>query len=135
MTTSLVHVLHSVCARGRDESVRVTVDPCAHILWNAVTVRRLYGGTRVRVRRADGRVHNLALKRIPPAWFTVQAPWRQRIVRMRVRAVRRSETAADEVRGELLRSLATTQHGGKDLLRALTFQDLEVVWQRVPTLA
>lgn len=77
----------------------------------------------------------MRLRDVKPAMFTAQASWSKRIVRMRVLKVQTNELMVDEVRRELLLTLATTQHGGKAVLKTMGFVDLEVMWARVPTLA
>ena len=131
-STSLVHVLVQAAASGAP--VRMRVHAGSSVQWNDTTVRRLYGASRVRVRRADGRVQTVCLKRLKPAVFTTQAPWATRIVKLRVLKVVRTDCMDDEVRGELLRTLATTQHGGKALLKVMGFEDMEVMWAWVPKL-
>ena len=131
-STSLVHVLWQ--ARNRGETARVRVHAGSNVQWNSATVRRLYGGSRVRVRWADGRLQTVCLKRLKPANFTTQAPWSQRVVKLRVTDVVVSDRMCDVVRGSLLRTLATTQQGGRELLLQMTFVDMEVMWARVPAL-
>ena len=127
-STSLVHVLRELAGHVTPRAARVHIDVCTRVLWNTVTVQRQYGDTRVRVRRANGRVAKLRLRDIAPAAFTTATRWADRIVRLRVLEVKINGGFRDEVRAELLHSLATTQHGGKVVLGAMKFRDLEILW-------
>lgn len=135
VSTSLTHVLAQLGSMECPAAVRVRVGACTHAHWNSVTVRRVYGATRVRVRRANGRVHTARLKDLASTVFTTQAAWAEQIVSLRVLKVTRSTRMLEGVRGELLQKLATTQHGGLAELKAMRFVDLEMMWARVPTLA
>jgi hypothetical protein len=131
-STSLVHVLRA--AREGDAEVVVRVRDGSSVYWNSTTVRRLYGESCVRVRRGDGTTQTVSLRALPARMFTAQAPREERVVKLRVIKVITTDPMRDVVRAQLLRALATTQHGGRDGLLGMTFRDCEVMWARVPAL-
>ena len=133
-SASLVHVLTRLRGVTRAQDVRVRVVAGSECQWNRVTVRRAWGGTLVRVRLGGGRQRLVRLAELPGRLFTTQTPHHARVVRMYIVKVREREQWRAGVRGELVRSLATTQHGGKDLLKIMGFRDLEIMWSLVAKL-
>ena len=126
-STDLVHVLRT--ARGR-----VTVHVGSSVQSNMRTVRRGYGESRVRVRYANGGSEVVRAHVLTSASFVAQAARGALVVRMRVLEVVERSRWRDEVRDNLLKSLARTRTGGRVLLKLMAFRDMEIMWNNVKLL-
>ena len=128
-SATFTHVLWQVASRKVQLDVRVKCKDVHISNWK--TVQRRYGRTRCTVTLASGKE-----KRMRLAQVTKRAMLRTAVDAVRIVRVRAQEVRVHDVRGEgaerhLLVQLATTQHGGKEALRAADFPMLERLWGRV----
>ena len=122
-----MHTLRTAKSR-----VTVHIGSLTHTNWR--TLQTGYGKSILSVRLAGGATKRVRVRKMLERMLTWQVPWRERVLRLQVLEVRQSSKWRDTVQDELVQILARTRTGGQDLLKLMSYRDLEIMWSRVKLL-
>ena len=129
-TTLLTSVLHRMYEHG-DRNVTVRVATGTRHATNLLTLKRVFGDSKLEVLTAAGLTRTCKLREVCMLNMLGQTERGKQIVRLKIRRVRkRCDRDGVKYLDQLLTKLAATRYGGAQELRALQYPALEWLWGR-----